>query len=81
MLVIDRDIYGKLREINHIDTWSGDGAIKATATGDSIFNGTEKGTDYGNRDIVQAELDIPSVVPTADENRPYNISAPFLISY
>ena len=70
-----------MRQINHIDVWYGDGAITAYATGEDVFNGTDKGTNYGNRDICEAKFNAENVVSTAIENRPYSILALPLIAY
>ena len=87
---IDRNITGRITEINHVDVWDSAGAFSASPTGNDVFSGTAKGTNYGNRDICMAIFNANADVadyenPTAGHTdiflHPHSIYALPLIAY
>ena len=85
-----RNVTGKIREINHINNWDAKGAFAPIVTGDNEYQGTSAGSNYGNRDFVEAlfsakqdigEYGNPMAGHTDNEIRPYSIYALPLIAY
>ena len=75
-------ITGWHQEVNHHDSWDNSGAFTGTRT--SSFNGTAKGTDYGNRGFCTISFDASrssSIYGSSDTVTPLSLSCKFIISY